>query len=90
MNQAPRARKRAFVRVFGERCEQYDKDCATCIAYRMLDEVELLRKEKKLLQDYLSHSKILKERIKIVSAKYREACEENHKIAKLVTGTFEQ
>lgn len=80
-NKLPRARKRALLRVFGERCETYDKNCPSCIAHRMWEEIEKLRKEKMYVQNENSY-------LRTFQKKYRAACEENSKIAKLVTGTL--
>ena len=75
--------KRAIVKMFGERCDEYDKECATCLVYKMWDEIESLRKEKLDLQRKLYSLRNIKERFDYV-------CEENRKIAKLVTGTLGQ
>lgn len=70
-------------KIFGERCEIRRDDCPICVAYRMADEIESLRRDKKNLQTKVSHLKKTKEKFNFV-------CEENRKIAKLVTGTLPQ
>lgn len=78
MNPEPKLFKRVALRLFGERCETRDKDCPTCFVYELIDEIEKLRKEKSTLQIKNANLKKAKERFDYV-------CEENRKIARLVT-----